>query len=140
VSRLAVLLLAVAVGLGGIGLAKYLSLPGPSRIDLLLGRGGSSSEEVATRYLAAMLRADRGAVLWLMPTNREQPGPIDERIERYRAVGSGPLTVEHWRHSEASYLHGARISRHGSLFDEIAIQEFFAGRWYLIHFLPDPVP
>jgi hypothetical protein len=138
-SRLAVVLLALAIGLGGLGLAEYASLPGPSQIDLFLGRGASSPEEVTTRYLAAMLKGDRGAVLWLMPTNRELPAPVDERIERYRAVGSDPLTVEHWRHSEASYLRGARISRRGALFDEIGIQLFYAGRWYLIHF-PDPLP
>ena len=124
-SRLAVVLLVVAIGFGGVGLAEYLSSPGPSRVDLLLGRGASSSEEVTARYLAAMLKGDRGAVLWLMPTNRERPAPVDERIERYRAVGSDPLTVEHWRNSESSYLRGARISRGGALFDEIA---------------PDPLP
>lgn len=133
VSRLATSLLALAIALALVAGWTYVSTPGPTRLDVILSRGAWTSEEVTSKYIAAMLRGDAGTVAWLMPTNRVQPRAIELRIARYRDLATETLTVEHLQHTEAAYLRGARISWRGAVIDEIAIQSS-GGRWYLVHF------
>jgi hypothetical protein len=101
-------------------------------------RGGSSPEEVAARYITAMKRGDEFAVLWLMHPDREQRGPVAERIERYRLIADEQPAIELVPHSVAAYLVGVRISVNGDPFDEIVVQHFGTGgsraRWFLVWF------
>jgi len=85
-----------------------------------------------------MKRGDEFAVLWLMHPDREQRGPVAERIERYRRIAGEQLAFELVPHSVAAYLVGVRINLHEVSFDEIVVQHVGTGgtrgRWFVVWF------
>lgn len=103
-------------------------LVGPRLLNRV--RGESSPEGVATTYVAAAQRGDSLRIRWLMTTEQEDLGPIQERIERYGAARGQTFGVAYEPHPIASYFVTARITGDGFA-DEIRIQQF-GTRWYLI--------
>lgn len=94
-------------------------------------RGGTSPEEVATRYVAAVRGGDRVTLFLLSHPDAALAAEHDARIERYRGVPAERIAIRYEPHAVAAYLMTVIVSVGGAPFDRLVLQAQ-GGRWYLI--------
>lgn len=97
-------------------------------------RGGSTPEEVATRYVAAVRGGDRITLFVLSHPNAQLSGAFEARFEKYRGVAPGRIAITYEQRSIA-YLMTVIVSIDGTRVDEVRL-ESEGRRWY-IGALPD---
>lgn len=93
-------------------------------------RGGSTPEDVATRYVAALRSGDRITLFLLSHPDAQLTAAFNAHIEKYRNVPAESLAIKYEPHPIAYFL-TAVITVDGKRFDEVRLEEE-ARRWYIV--------